>query len=749
MTFGVGTADFPALQRMALQNGSAYGVSQSPDINAGLFLNVRDVNNVRNQITSYFRHFFSTETANNPVWTVPYLDNWGLGVVISGTLPVTQAGEVLGVAVVDMTLTELLEESTFFQPSEYSYSFIIDRSGLVINHPLFPEVEDTHPLFVEATAYEREEEFLEVFESMKSGFSGNKTFLATRLYSGDMSSPVMTLATYFWKPIDGTPFVTCVVIPNGDKRVFNPSTNLNPIPSFLYHRFDIVPPEYQCVHFNFYLCSNQSSIALSARSFKRVEEFLLTEETENSVTELKNYMEGRGGQPTNLEDDIRDVVKLTLRAESLWINSTQDKNLQLQVVLFRYIGTREGVFRLYPGSQEPKDFDPVTREWYRNALLNRGKYAVTPPYEDVDAGLTVVTISKVIYQGRTDGIHTPNDTVVGVMGLDIVLSYFNDLIVNLYPLCGESNYRCLLIDNAGYVIWSDQVSSLNAINLHLSFPGGGSIPTVEPQIMNALIRDGLAVVKRCANIDDATLERKYEIIAHEQTTVTTNGGISASCFQFTLTPIRETNSFLIVREDGGSQGDCNQLDNTCRRCSPNGICVAALSVTDNTICECPCRTSNLDYNACTNQYQNSYPQIFPCSPTNQARLSNFTMGSVSGLPKCFAVVDSPSPSTPKGTDNIGLIAGCVVAGVVLVVFVVTAVVLFRKKKSKNEHKNKNELKYQNENSTQAPAPSSQTVGIQKVDVASYENPLGEHSENDVYDEYITMEEQNNYRNIII
>ena len=72
-----------------------------------------------------------------------------------------------------------------------------------------------------------------------------------------------------------------------------------------------------------------------------------------------------------------------------------------------------------------------------------------------------------------------------------------------------------------------------------------------------------------------------------------------------------------------------------------------------------------------------------------------------------------------------------------------------KKKSKNEHKNKNELKYQNENSTQAPAPSSQTVGIQKVDVASYENPLGEHSENDVYDEYITMEEQNNYRNIII
>ena len=52
-----------------------------------------------------------------------------IGVVISGTLPVTQAGEVLGVAVVDMTLTELLEESTFFQPSEYSYSFIIDRSG--------------------------------------------------------------------------------------------------------------------------------------------------------------------------------------------------------------------------------------------------------------------------------------------------------------------------------------------------------------------------------------------------------------------------------------------------------------------------------------------------------------------------------------------------------------------------------------------------------------------------------------------
>ena len=53
---------------------------------------------------------------------------------------------------------------------------------------------------------------------------------------------------------------------------------------------------------------------------------------------------------------------ITYEAFKLWLEDVDD-NLQ-RYVLWRYIATRNGVFRVYPATILPKAFDPTDTTWY-------------------------------------------------------------------------------------------------------------------------------------------------------------------------------------------------------------------------------------------------------------------------------------------------------------------------------------------------------------------------------------------------
>ena len=85
---------------------------------------------------------------------------------------------------------------------------------------------------------------------------------------------------------------------------------------------------------------------------------------------------------------------------------------------------------------------------------------ITPPYIDAASGAIVITMSRVIFEGRSvhnikqrrchlwnvyftlhrsSGIHNPSiDEVIAVMGVDLLLPYFQTIITQLYPLCNEA-----------------------------------------------------------------------------------------------------------------------------------------------------------------------------------------------------------------------------------------------------------------------------------------------------------------------
>jgi len=50
---------------------------------------------------------------------------------------------------------------------------------------------------------------------------------------------------------------------------------------------------------------------------------------------------------------------MTYKLEDIWKSTASGSNSQLGPPIYRYVGTREGVYRIYPGVRVAKIFDPT------------------------------------------------------------------------------------------------------------------------------------------------------------------------------------------------------------------------------------------------------------------------------------------------------------------------------------------------------------------------------------------------------
>jgi len=60
-----------------------------------------------------------------------------------------------------------------------------------------------------------------------------------------------------------------------------------------------------------------------------------------------------------LQAGVREAIAMTYELERIWKQSNSLDIGQLNV-LYRYVGTREGVYRVYPAVRVPVKFDPTT-----------------------------------------------------------------------------------------------------------------------------------------------------------------------------------------------------------------------------------------------------------------------------------------------------------------------------------------------------------------------------------------------------
>lgn len=59
-----------------------------------------------------------------------------------------------------------------------------------------------------------------------------------------------------------------------------------------------------------------------------------------------------------------------------------------------FTGSEDSVYAQYPNAPLPDGYDPVERDWYKQAVQEKGKTIVTEPYESASTGHMVITIAK-------------------------------------------------------------------------------------------------------------------------------------------------------------------------------------------------------------------------------------------------------------------------------------------------------------------------------------------------------------------
>lgn len=129
-------------------------------------------------------------------------------------------------------------------------------------------------------------------------------------------------------------------------------------------------------------------------------------------------------------------------------------------VLNAYYGTESGKFLVYPKVELPSDFNHKERDWYKEAIKNKGKVFYTSPYVDVATGQTVVSLVQTVED---------NGTIVGVVGVDVSLERMTNVFEsskvgkNGYAYISDSNGVIIAHPNKE-IVGTEEASKLSVWN---------------------------------------------------------------------------------------------------------------------------------------------------------------------------------------------------------------------------------------------------------------------------------------------
>ncbi|XP_053377482.1 VWFA and cache domain-containing protein 1-like isoform X2 [Mercenaria mercenaria] len=638
LTYGLGASLPEAAQTMLAQMANqAKSNSSKGEIQRGIFEHIEDPSKLRSSMASYYNKFSKDNTQQEATFTVPYYDLFGLGLLTSLCLPVYKPDTSLfGVVCSDLTMSNLVSDITYFRQGENSYSFIIDGRGRTLMHPLLPlpSQASDDPIYVDIQHLERQSAAMEVIMSMKSGISGSKKFVSTRTISrGDIYyEGIETRAvesTYSWTPVPKSNFSLCIVVASGDVQstidALQPKTD-----TFFYHRMDLADSLHSsCNHFNRYATSDKSAVMITAGGFINPSLYLETEETDHETEKYTNFITGKTGQNPGFKPSIINSVTASYKAEEIWRNNPEAGKM----VIWRYIGTTDGVMRMYPAVQLPKNYDHTRRPWYERSIANKGKLVLSAPYEDQWGSGFLITLSTAITEPGS------SKRTFAITGTDFTITYLYNTLITKYEKCDSGEYECFLIDDSGFVILHrDFVETTtkrpNLENVHLTFK--------EPAIADDLVNNNIMAKAHCIDFENIKEQYSYRV-----TTASSGRDRFSSYAKYEIRPVQDTNVFIIIQQKLYIPGKT-----IC--CQTYGISPNARACRTSR-CDCLCyKTAN--FNFCRNEYvllNDAGPTCSPRTPTLETK-SISEVDKIKGLSRCF-VTNCGQQTTKSGCHGI---SGC-------------------------------------------------------------------------------------------
>ncbi|EDO46979.1 predicted protein [Nematostella vectensis] len=559
LAYGIGAEDFSFLGDMVRQSG--YNQTWDPaagQVTPGIWKQITDIGRLREEMVTYYNFFFSANDPSTaePRIAVPYHDAWGLGLITTVTLPCYHGNTFVGVVGIDITMGDLLADVSYFGAEQESYAFVIDGSGRGLVHPLLPMPSNADQDYASLEIRTLEPDAPNsIFDSMQSGESGEERLLTRRFLPRAGSKAgvrVRTVnTTYYWQKVDGTNFSVCLVLVKGDSSVsLKP---LSPIEDFkfIYHRLDLLKPELPCTQFQRYAVKSSSVVKFSADVFTDPYQYIGLSETSTHVMQYFMYMLDRSNTVENpgFRAGIKDDVLASYRAESIWLKSESLNDY----VVWRYIGSGSGVFRLFPGVILAKNYDPTKRTWYQGAIDNPGNNTLSTPYIDAFGAGLVITLSHTVTKGQGE--------VFGVMGADFTLRFFHRMLGDTYIKCKDPSFKCFIMDSSGFLAFhedflSPDITAATVEDVHIT--------EKLKSVAQDMIDKGILVQNHCRDLIKIGKQMFYEVHLNESVT---NVIGTSTCKMYEIHPIANSNLYLVgtVPMSEDTQGLEKCFDTLCTK----------------------------------------------------------------------------------------------------------------------------------------------------------------------------------------
>lgn len=171
---------------------------------------------------------------------------------------------------------------------------------------------------------------------------------------------------------------------------------------------------------------------------------------------------------------LSNEVKNYLLTDSAGKNSSFDQMVTTDFSSYKdiytnvsniYVAGLDKRLHIVPKVELPSDFDPTSRDWYKQAYSNPGKVIWSEPYVDTATSNFVITASKTV---------TDNNKIIGVIGIDISLSDITKMLKEMK--LGYNGYP-LIISNNGVAIvhptkTGKDVKQLDYVKKMLGSPAG-------------------------------------------------------------------------------------------------------------------------------------------------------------------------------------------------------------------------------------------------------------------------------------
>ncbi|KAK1800051.1 hypothetical protein P4O66_006559, partial [Electrophorus voltai] len=452
-------------------------------------------------------------------WTNVYQDALGLGLVVTGTMPVfnlTKDGNsqnqlILGVMAVDVHLDELKRLAPRYHLGANGYIFAIDPNGYLLLHPNLQNkvVDLPEPVtldFLDAEVEDSSKQ--EIRRQMIDGRVGEMT-IKTLVKSMDERYIEEAIRMYSWTPVNDTDYSLGLVLPLYSEYYIQ--ADLSDVMLQLQYLQSLLPSSFESAGHVFLAPRYYVDLVLSQE--RKMEYCKRLHMAENNTQFLENFLSLMVEITPESEDCDQGLIhNLILDSGIVWQLATRvwkNKDLNTYGFLALFASTDGGVTRVYPNIASEsweEDLEPLNSNFYRRSLDSKGYIFRAPTRTSMDdplitengtVGILVTTAVEITLGGKT-----LKPAVVGVkLDLEAWVDKFKILASNVSDSrqgshkCGPSrscemdcevnsdDLLCYLIDDGGFLIMSNQRDHWKKVGLFFG--------DVDPYLMHALYNNSI------------------------------------------------------------------------------------------------------------------------------------------------------------------------------------------------------------------------------------------------------------------